>query len=102
MVLSADYRDDGSGNRRWSVHHFNDGLCIAEKGFPFPQRYLLLHLLYQSVFCRSCALLPDDDTDLSLTGQLLCSASAAADVLLADHSDEELCEGNPSRDHRVR
>ena len=71
-----------------------DRLCLTEKGLCFPECDFLLYLLHQPVFRRTCSLLPADDPDLQIKGQLLCSAASFDDVSLADHPDEELCKSH--------
>lgn len=70
------------------------GYALQRKDFAFAECDFLLYLLHQPVFRRTCSLLPADDPDLQIKGQLLCSAVSFDDVSLADHPDEELCKSH--------
>ena len=45
--------NDGHRHFHWVIYHLHDRLRLTAQRFPFPQRHLLLHLLYLAVFRRS-------------------------------------------------
>ena len=60
-----------------------------QKGLSVSKCNIVFHLFHESVSGGTGTVLPADDTDLSLEGQLSGSVAAPVDVAVADHTDEE-------------